>query len=635
MHSRLRHSIGTKIFVAFVAMGVIVGALGAYGYWVLESAGEMVTNTYDGPLMAINYARAASVDFVQMQQAVLRRKIAAHSERPAFDKKIDTLTSLFFDDLDIARERSTANDERAIVEHIQALVESWQTKWRISERMGDDPDLEALDRQIMDGFDMLVELNADHSFVGRRKAVWAISYYKFVLGGATFAALLFGLIITLFLARRIVRPLSEAASVADRIALGEFETPIPPAGEDETGILLNSMTVMQDNIRAMVAREKQRAESAESRLAEALDTSGEGVLLVDKNGRVLVANGIMRNFFPSASGMFVTGADFGEIARVARLDIRGEALFPSSQQLRLGEGSRALGCVERQLRDGRWIRSTGSRTGDGGLIFFIGDYTAMKEREENSRRAQTAAEAASAAKSRFLANMSHELRTPLNAIIGFSEMLTGQIFGALGNDRYLGYATDIQNSGRHLLDIINSVLEISKSEAGSQSFKSEFVDVRFVLMECEKALRSQCDAASIAFRLDEGTLPAVVLGEKTKLRQAFTNLLSNAIKFTEAGGTVDVFVAAGEKDVIVSVVDSGIGMTPDDIEVALTPFGQVDSRLERKYGGTGLGLPLAKSIVEIHGGRLDIESEYCRGTTVRMHFPNAGANDLKQLDVAS
>ncbi len=621
----LRHSIGTKIFVAFVCMGVLIGALGAAGYAVLTYAGDLVTTTYDGPLMAINYARAASVDFVQMEQAILRRQLAPRSERPTIDKSVDDLTDTFFGDLDVAQERLDASDERATAKQIRALVQDWQARWKKSEQDGTNPALDALDAKILDRFDFLIELNTDHSFVGRRKAVWSIGYFKYVLIGVTALAMVLSLIITLLLARRIMRPLSSAVSAANRIAEGEFETPIPQAGRDETGILLKSMTVMQNNIREMVAREKLRAESAESRLANALETSQEGVVLVGTDGRVVVANGMMSQFFPSTAGKLIAGADFAEVSRIAESDVMGNVRLPDPEQLGIGKGTRDLGSVERQLKDGRWIRSAGSRASDGSLIFFVSDFTAIKEREENFRRATAAAEAASAAKTRFLANMSHELRTPLNAIIGFSEIITGQIFGMVGNPKYLEYANDILRSGRNLLSVINSVLEISKSENGKQSLAGEPLDLRFVLSDCDTLMGEQALAGQVAFALGDLPEPLVVFGDEAKLRQAFLNLMSNAVKFTDPGGRVTVAAFRDGDQIIAEITDTGIGMSAEDIDVALTPFGQVDNRLERKYEGTGLGLPLAKSLVELHGGTLVIESARGVGTTVRVRFPVAAA----------
>jgi len=621
---KLRHSIGTKIFAGFLAMGVLMGALGFYGLGVLNSAGDMVTGTYDGPLQAINYARAASVDFVQMEQQVLARELAEPAGRPRIDARIDELTETFFEDLDVAQQRLTAQDEHKTVAEIKALVERWRSEWRRSERDKTDPELDALDKQIMAKFDMLIELNADHSFVGRRKAVWSILQFKYSLGWFTAVALLLAALITAILARRIMKPLGSAAAAADHIAKGEFETPIPQAGKDETGVLLRSMTVMQGSIREMMGREKARAESAEARLIQALETTREGVLLVGPDGKVLLANASIREFFPNVTGD-VVGMAFEEASKLAQANVKDEALLPSAADLGIGRGPRTLGNAERQLKDGRWIRTEGARTSDGGLIFFISDFTAIKEREEDSKRARMAAEAASAAKTRFLTNMSHELRTPLNAIIGFSEIISGEIFGPVGNARYHEYATDIQRSGRHLLDVINSVLEISRSEAGKQSLKAEPVDLRYMLRDCQRMLSDQCAMGGIAFTLHDGEVPLLVSGEKAKLRQIFLNLLSNAVKFTDKGGSVHVSLSAHGREVRVEIADTGIGMTQDEIAVALTPFGQVDSRLERRYEGTGLGLPLAQSLIDLHGGALEIDSEPGSGTTVRVRFLSADA----------
>ena len=446
----------------------------------------------------------------------------------------------------------------------------------------------------------------------------------------TATALLLAMLITAALARRIMHPLGSAVAAADRIAGGEFETPIPQAGKDETGILLKSMTVMQDNIRVMMDREKARAQSAETRLAQAIETIARG-RDPGRAGRARAARQQIRasDFFPSIAGRDLTGMDFGEASLIAQENIMGDEILPTPQDLGMGRRARSLGHAERQLKDGRWIRSEGTRTSDGGFVFFISDFTAIKNREEDSHRAQKAAEAASAAKSRFLTNMSHELRTPLNAVIGFSEIISGQLFGPLGHARYGEYATDIARSGRHLLDVINSVLEISRSEAGKQNLNAETLDLRYLLRDCGRMIAEQCEAGRIAFALDDADAPVMVYGEKAKLRQVFLNLLSNALKFTDAGGAVRVTIAAREDIVQISVADTGIGMTPDEIQIALTPFGQVDTRLERKHDGTGLGLPLARSLVELHGGSLKVESEKGAGTKVRVKLPRVPALEAK------
>ena len=245
--------------------------------------------------------------------------------------------------------------------------------------------------------------------------------------------------------------------------------------------------------------------------------------------------------------------------------------------------------------------------------------------EAKLRRAKEDAERADRAKSAFLANTSHELRTPLNAIIGFSEVIRSETFGPVDNPRYLEYLKDIYDSGSHLLRIINDILDLSKIEAGKATLdKEERVELAPAIEAAARMVQPQADAERIAITLDfDRALPAVS-GSGRMLQQVFINLLTNAVKFTPPGGTVTVRAAPhGAADVAITISDTGIGMSEEEIELALTAFGQVDSRLTRRYDGTGLGLPLAKAIVELHRGRLEIVSHPGRGTTITVALPRA------------
>ena len=239
------------------------------------------------------------------------------------------------------------------------------------------------------------------------------------------------------------------------------------------------------------------------------------------------------------------------------------------------------------------------------------DITELKRREEALRRAEGAsraarevAELANRAKSEFLANMSHELRTPLNAIIGFSEVILKELFGPLKNERYKDYVKDIHESGSHLYGLINDILDVSKAEAGKLELS-------------ERAHRAK---VTIEIELPED-LPALSADER-KLTQILINLLSNAVKFTPEGGNVWVIAGIeGNGAFRLSVKDTGIGIAPEDIATVMASFGQVDRKLSRRYEGTGLGLPLTKSLVALHDGTLDIESEVDVGTTVIVRMP--------------
>jgi signal transduction histidine kinase len=286
------------------------------------------------------------------------------------------------------------------------------------------------------------------------------------------------------------------------------------------------------------------------------------------------------------------------------------------------------GHAELELADGRWLRMTGNATSEGGSIIFLSDFTSIKDREESLRRAKREAEAANASKTRFFTNMSHELRTPLNAIIGFSEIISGQLFGKLGHERYLDYSYDILRSGRHLLSVINDVLDLSKSESNRLILESKPVDMRYVLKDCVAMMREQCSAAGHSLIAPIPDHEILRTGDAAKLRQIFLNLLSNAIKFTEPGGTTSLGIVETVDEVTVSVSDTGIGMDPEDVEVAFQPFAQVDNRLERRYEGTGLGLPLTKALVDLHRGVIGIDSARGQGTRITITFARAAPAQL-------
>jgi signal transduction histidine kinase/HAMP domain-containing protein len=622
----LRHSIGTKIFGAFLAMSLIIAGVGAYGYWMLRASGEIVANTYDHPMMAINFARAASVDFLQMENDTLRAEQSSSVQSAKLDKDIDGIASTLSDDLDVADERATANDERNVIHKIRTLVGTWQSTRHAAISSGRTPDLAALDKNILDQFDLLIEFNADHGFVSRREAITHIGGFEDAVIGMTVFALLLAASITIFLARRIVRPLFAAALVADRIAEGEFETEIPSGGQDETGALLYSMQVMQESIASQMAREKARAQSAEVRLMDAVESSGEGVILADDHGDIAVANSELARLFPDIAANFVQGRPLANVLALIESQCRvaDDVTSALADQL-LAKASGAPLSAERQLPDGRWLRIVASPTREGGTILFLSDFTEIKTREEHYRAAKQQAEAASAAKSRFLANMSHELRTPLNAVIGFSEILSGELFGALGDKRYVEYSGDILKSGRHLLEVINNVLDLARSESGNIEIRKRPLDLTALLAESAREARARCEAAKISFTAELSTGPVTIDADETKLRQIVHNLLSNAVKFTDARGTVGLFVHEDDETVEIEVCDTGIGMTQADIQTALTPFAQVDARLERRYEGSGIGLPLAKAFVESHGGTLVVRSEPNRGTTVIVRLPRKAA----------
>lgn len=245
--------------------------------------------------------------------------------------------------------------------------------------------------------------------------------------------------------------------------------------------------------------------------------------------------------------------------------------------------------------------------------------------------------ASSQAKTEFLAVMSHELRTPLNAILGFSQILKQQMFGPIGSEKYKGYIEDIYSSGSHLLSLITDILDLSKAEAGRLSLREEVVNLTDVLDGCMRMFRERAAEGGVRLRFDMPETSVKLRADPRLLRQSFINLISNAVKFTERGGAVVLSIGRMvDGSVCVRVEDTGIGIAQEDIAKVVEPFVQVESAYSRGYDGTGLGLPLAKKIMELHSGALDIESEIGIGTVITAHFPADhvldGAGSSEQAD---
>jgi signal transduction histidine kinase/DNA-binding NarL/FixJ family response regulator len=253
--------------------------------------------------------------------------------------------------------------------------------------------------------------------------------------------------------------------------------------------------------------------------------------------------------------------------------------------------------------------------------------------ERALHQAKEEAESASRIKSQFLANMSHELRTPLNAILGFAEIIRDGMMGPV-DLRYRDYATDIFIAGRHLLRVIGDVLDLSKIEAGRMELQEEWVDLIAVIAACHKLILARAEAGSVTLEIGARPDLCPVMADPSRLQQVLLNLLANAVKFTPAGGSVRIDATqSAEEGTLITVADTGIGMKPEDIPAALTPFRQLEGQLARRYEGTGLGLPIAKMLVELHDGTLEVESQVGRGTIVRIRLPQERMTAPGELDL--
>jgi signal transduction histidine kinase len=255
----------------------------------------------------------------------------------------------------------------------------------------------------------------------------------------------------------------------------------------------------------------------------------------------------------------------------------------------------------------------------------------VEEKNELVSKALADAVRANKSKSEFLANMSHELRTPLNAIIGFSDIIKRQLFGPLDNDKYTDYAKDIHESGSHLLAIINDILDLAKAEAGKLVLNEHDFDLTETLEACVRMCRGRAETNKVELIFFGGQSEIRAFADERLMLQVVANLLTNSIKFTPEGGTVRLYISASlQKGILIKVTDTGIGIAPENLERVLRPFEQVESSYARNHTGSGLGLPYAKRLAELHGGELKLESELGKGTAVTVTLPSSRLVDIKK-----
>ncbi len=368
---------------------------------------------------------------------------------------------------------------------------------------------------------------------------------------------------------------------------------------------------------------RRHAEAASRKLGLAVEQSPICIFITDPDGVIEYVNPMFENF----TG-FRREEAIGRTPRILRsLDT------PKAVHLDLWATIRAGRAWKSELKDCRkdgsefWANVTIApiKGPDDSITHFVAvyeDVTDRKQAERTMQEARHAAEMANKAKSEFMANMSHELRTPLNAIIGFSQTMKDRMFGQLGHRRYDEYVDFIHHSGTHLLELINDILDVSAVEAGKLVLHEESLSVRDICEAAVRILVPRAQKGGVALSgIDDAGLPPL-RADPRRLKQILLNLLSNAVKFTEPGGVVSCDATVGDDGgLIVTVTDTGIGMDEAGVRMAMSAFGQVDSSLSRKHEGTGLGLPLTKGLVELHGGVFSLESRPGQGTRATVRFP--------------
>ncbi len=389
--------------------------------------------------------------------------------------------------------------------------------------------------------------------------------------------------------------------------------------------------------------------TADLRLRDAIEAISEAFVLWDAANRLVLCNSKYQQLYELPDALVRAGTPYADIAEHGRRPTISNTFGEEKD----AGGSRS---VEARVEDGRWLQINERRTDDGGFVSVGTDITVLKENEaqliENEQKLQKTvddlsrsrqqletqaqqlvelaekyaaekekAEDANRIKSEFLANVSHELRTPLNAIIGFSEMMLSGAFGPLGDDKYGEYCRDIRESGSFLLRIISDILDMARLEAGRLEIDRQPLNLDELIAE---ALQTYAPgAAERGIEIVTKTTPDVTLSaDRQAVRQVLSNLISNAVKFTPEGGTIGIRTGRRRDGVVLIVEDTGIGIPQAALEKLGQPFEQVQSPLTRDHQGSGLGLAISRSLVTLHGGRMDIVSREGAGTKVTVFLPS-------------
>ena len=405
---------------------------------------------------------------------------------------------------------------------------------------------------------------------------------------------------------------------------GEFQVPgfwiNPITNEDGEVILLDVVGQPSQSDETSLQRER---DDALMLLTSIFDASEVGIIVTDHNRRVIKINDAFSRIYGWSREKLLS-EDFVTIIAEEERD-----LARRNYDEFVRDGIRSSGEM-RLIREDGSISNTLFTTATLELshkrkfqVTTVMDITLRKQMELSLRKAKEQADAANQAKSVFLANMSHELRTPLNAIIGFSEMILKETFGAIGHAKYAEYLNDVHMSARHLLEIINEVLDMSKIEAGRVDMDESEIDLAKLIGSVTRMMASRAFANGIEFRENIADDLPMLFGDPRLVRQILINLVTNAVKYSKSSNVVETAVGISPQGgLFLRVRDQGVGIPKEKLRDVMEPFGQIhDPTRTEPFQGTGLGLPLAKAMAELHEGTLEIESDIGQGTTVTITFP--------------
>ncbi len=434
-----------------------------------------------------------------------------------------------------------------------------------------------------------------------------------------------GFALTFIILRSIAVPLHRLVEAIDGLSAGDLSVPVPSAGSDEIGAMARTLALFRDSLKER-DRFAAEAETQRKTVAAAIATISEGFVLYDSDDRIVLFNEQFRAIYPGLADIIKRGTTFTEVleAVVSRslVDLGNQA--PQDWIAERRARREHSGGFAEYRYGGRYIRISERRIQGGGTVAVYSDITELRQHNLELEKARELSEVANRTKSQFLANMSHELRTPLNAIIGYSEILQEDATDG-GQEQLVPDLKKIEGAGRHLLGLINDILDLSKVEAGKMEIFIEEVDIQSLLDEVGAIIRPLVAKSGNTLELSVEKEIGSMHTDRTKVKQCLLNVLSNASKFTQNGKLTLAVERTDRAMVQITISDTGIGMSPDQLGRLFQAFSQADASTTKKFGGTGLGLAITRHFCRLLGGDISVASRAGVGSTFTIVIPDHAA----------
>lgn len=605
-------SIRNRLLAVFGALCALISVLCFYSLYSLHQVDYEIERGYLRPHKMMVLSRKAGENFSRANSLIMTEMAREAQGAAIYHTGLKESLEIINVSLSELGEFSMDSEDREIIETTKENIRRWSANISDGPRFYDFDkmrDLTELSKRIFINFEDIMLSHSNEMTISQAKAAQHIELMRIITAFAVFFSLIFSAISLFWLTKAIINPLQLASKVAGAISEGNFNAKIPNGGADETGEVLRSMKIMQAKIRSRFEIEKVAKLQAQDHLNSALEQSQDAVLITDKDGKIVTSNHKVGELFIHLNGISLTGK------------VLSEFFLPDGRPI-MEDISPITESREFSFGKNKWARLNATKSANGGQVFIWTDMTPEHKREESLKRAIADAQAAEIARTQFLATMSHELRTPLNAVIGFSDVMSRETFGAHSTSQYRELSEKILESGESLLEMINDMLIVAdnREDRDVEVVKTETC-VNDVIEKVIKEFQSRIEEKNLRLIWQPELPQSKLYTDISKLEHVLKCIISNAVKFNRSNGIIKIIPKSETDKYSISIIDSGIGIAPENMKDIFKPLQQSDSSYSREFGGAGLGLTVANRWVKVLNGNLHISSQLGKGTLVKLILP--------------